>query len=181
MALVDRGIRRARRNRLRRRSLRHQVLVKAIHVPHRAAERSKFSHYRLFSMPGRSRSPHGSGTVLLARSRLHEGQARSHDAWHGGKAVLRRYPEVLFGEVTWTYCRQIVEVAVVGLLREVGQRLGMFPLGGCACAKLGYDILITIDDELLLMRRWQRLATRESPRTAAGPIHRRAGHHCVGR
>jgi hypothetical protein len=39
-----------------------------------------------------------------------------------------------------------------------------------AAPGLAHDILITIDEERVLIFRWRRLATRESPRTAAGPI-----------
>ena len=39
-----------------------------------------------------------------------------------------------------------------------------------AAPRLAHDI-ITIDDERVLMLHWRRLATRESPRTAAGPTH----------
>src|ERR1035441_5062696 len=36
------------------------------------------------------------------------------------------------------------------------------------------------DEERVLMLSWQRPAVRESPRTAAGPIHSCAVHRCVG-
>ena len=49
-----------------------------------------------------------------------------------------------------------------------------------AAPRLAPDILITIDDERVVILGWRRLATRESPRTAAGPIHSCAGHRCVG-
>ena len=49
-----------------------------------------------------------------------------------------------------------------------------------AAPRLANDIIITIDDERLVILRGRRLATRESPRTAAGPIHSCAGHRCVG-
>src|ERR1019366_9663407 len=48
-----------------------------------------------------------------------------------------------------------------------------------AAPRLAHDI-ITIDDERVLMLHWRRLATRESPRTAAGPIHSCAGRRCAG-
>src|ERR1019366_9928488 len=48
-----------------------------------------------------------------------------------------------------------------------------------AAPGLADDIPI-IGDERLLILRWRRLATRESPRTAAGPIHSCAGHRCAG-
>src|SRR5450759_3661347 len=37
-----------------------------------------------------------------------------------------------------------------------------------------------IKTRLRLFLRWRGLATRESPRTAAGPTHSCAGHRCVG-
>src|ERR1039458_8876825 len=49
-----------------------------------------------------------------------------------------------------------------------------------AAPRLAPDILITVEEERLLILRWRRPATRESPRTAAGPIHSCAGHRCVG-
>src|ERR1022692_2583639 len=53
-------------------------------------------------------------------------------------------------------------------------------LGADAAPRLANDIIITMDDERLVILRWRRLATRESPRTAAGPRHSCAGHRCVG-
>ena len=49
-----------------------------------------------------------------------------------------------------------------------------------AAPRLAPDILITIDDGPVLTLHWRRLATRESPRTAAGPIHSCADHRCAG-
>src|ERR1022692_1233718 len=50
-----------------------------------------------------------------------------------------------------------------------------------AAPRLAPDILITVEEERVLILRWRRPATRESPRTAAGPIHSCAGHRCVPR
>ena len=47
-----------------------------------------------------------------------------------------------------------------------------------AAPGLAHDIIINEECELIL--RWRRLATRESPRTAAGPIHSCAGHRREG-
>jgi hypothetical protein len=44
----------------------------------------------------------------------------------------------------------------------------MFPLGSCACARLGHDILITIDGGRVLILHWQRLATRVFPEQPPG-------------
>src|ERR1019366_5589545 len=91
----------------------------------------------------------------------------------------------------------LVTLARNRLLGSVGS-VGMFVAGGGAtpahdnihiydermfvadaAPRLAHDI-ITIDDERVLTLHWRRLATRESPRTAAGPIHSCAGRHCVG-
>ncbi len=61
---------------------------------------------------------------------------------------------------------------------EVSVRCGRLWLMLCQGSLL--TSLITIDEEPVLTLHWRRLATRESPRTAAGPIHSCAGHRCVG-
>jgi len=49
-----------------------------------------------------------------------------------------------------------------------------------AAPRLAPDIFIPIDAEPGLIFRWRRLATRESPRTDAGPRRSCAGHRGVG-
>jgi hypothetical protein len=77
--------------------------------------------------------------------------------------------------MTWDLWSANTQLAPNRLLGSVGSVLTFV---ADATPGLAHDIIINEECELIL--RWRRLATPESPRTAAGPIHSCAGHRGVG-